>query len=155
AGAHRAAAHGLPGVDERTVVVRVRRGGPQHPRRAPAVPGRAVEGPRVARGGRRVARAHRLAARDRRRDDPRGARGHPRRVRRGRSLIRRWWCRVCCAAPPRRRTLEDPMHRIAPELGPFRTATTPALEIAYAESGAPDGVPVVLLHGFPYDVHSY
>ena len=32
---------------------------------------------------------------------------------------------------------------------------TPVLEIAYREAGARDGVPVVLLHGFPYSVHAY
>ncbi len=32
---------------------------------------------------------------------------------------------------------------------------TPVLEIAYHEAGARDGVPVVLLHGFPYSVHAY
>jgi pimeloyl-ACP methyl ester carboxylesterase len=35
------------------------------------------------------------------------------------------------------------------------TASTPVLDIAYLESGDPAGVPVVLLHGFPYDVRSY
>jgi len=30
-----------------------------------------------------------------------------------------------------------------------------ALDIAYASAGPVDGPPVVLLHGFPYDVHSY
>ena len=29
------------------------------------------------------------------------------------------------------------------------------LDVAYLESGPADGSPVVLLHGFPYDVHSY
>ena len=33
-----------------------------------------------------------------------------------------------------------------------RTAT---LEVAYREQGPPDGPPVVLLHGFPDDVHAY
>lgn len=32
---------------------------------------------------------------------------------------------------------------------------TDTLSIAYVESGAPDGAPVVLLHGFPYDIHAY
>ena len=32
---------------------------------------------------------------------------------------------------------------------------TPTLEIAYEASGPADGVPVVLLHGFPYDPRSY
>jgi len=29
------------------------------------------------------------------------------------------------------------------------------LSVAYAEYGGPDGDPVVLLHGFPYDIHAY
>ena len=29
------------------------------------------------------------------------------------------------------------------------------LNIAYLEVGSPDGMPVILMHGFPYDVHSY
>src|SRR5919198_4702252 len=32
---------------------------------------------------------------------------------------------------------------------------TPTLEIAYEESGPPDGVPVILLHGWPYDPRTY
>ena len=32
---------------------------------------------------------------------------------------------------------------------------TPTLEIAYVEAGPSDGVPVVLLHGFPDDVHAW
>jgi pimeloyl-ACP methyl ester carboxylesterase len=34
-------------------------------------------------------------------------------------------------------------------------ARTPALEIAYEVSGLEDGVPIVLLHGFPDDVRAY
>jgi pimeloyl-ACP methyl ester carboxylesterase len=29
------------------------------------------------------------------------------------------------------------------------------LDVAYLDVGPPDGAPVILLHGFPYDVHSY
>src|SRR6516164_5149888 len=36
-----------------------------------------------------------------------------------------------------------------------RTVETPVLEIAYQENGAAQGFPVVLLHGFPDDVHAY
>ncbi|KAJ7217487.1 alpha/beta hydrolase fold protein [Mycena haematopus] len=37
----------------------------------------------------------------------------------------------------------------------LKTATTPILEIAYYEHGPPTGWPVLLLHGFPYDIHVY
>jgi pimeloyl-ACP methyl ester carboxylesterase len=37
----------------------------------------------------------------------------------------------------------------------LRAAATEVLDIAYFESGPPDGPPVVLLHGFPYDALSY
>lgn len=33
--------------------------------------------------------------------------------------------------------------------------STPTLEIAYEEAGPADGIPVILLHGFPYDPRSY
>ena len=36
-----------------------------------------------------------------------------------------------------------------------RTVETPVLEIAYQENGAAQGFPVVLLHGFPDDIHAY
>src|SRR5258707_15801601 len=32
---------------------------------------------------------------------------------------------------------------------------TDVLEIAYQERGPSDGAPVILLHGFPYDVHAF
>jgi pimeloyl-ACP methyl ester carboxylesterase len=34
-------------------------------------------------------------------------------------------------------------------------AITPILKIGYEESGPVDGVPAILLHGFPYDVRAY
>jgi pimeloyl-ACP methyl ester carboxylesterase len=37
----------------------------------------------------------------------------------------------------------------------MKTVRTPTLEIAYEESGPPDGPPVVLLHGFPDDIRAY
>jgi pimeloyl-ACP methyl ester carboxylesterase len=35
------------------------------------------------------------------------------------------------------------------------TIQTPTLDIGYVESGDPNGLPIVLLHGFPDDVHAY
>ena len=37
----------------------------------------------------------------------------------------------------------------------MKVVRTPSLEIAYLEHGPADGPPVVLLHGFPDDVHAY
>ncbi|KAI0968387.1 Alpha/Beta hydrolase protein [Xylaria arbuscula] len=37
----------------------------------------------------------------------------------------------------------------------LKRVKTAVLEIAYYEHGPPDGFPVVLAHGFPYDVHAY
>src|SRR6202167_2103812 len=36
-----------------------------------------------------------------------------------------------------------------------RSIQTPVLNIAYQESGTPQGFPIVLLHGFPDDVHAF
>jgi pimeloyl-ACP methyl ester carboxylesterase len=40
-------------------------------------------------------------------------------------------------------------------LEPVRRVEAGALDIAYYEEGPPDGPVAVLLHGFPYDIHSY
>lgn len=37
----------------------------------------------------------------------------------------------------------------------MKTMSAGALEIAYNEAGPADGLPVVLLLGFPYDVYAY
>ena len=36
-----------------------------------------------------------------------------------------------------------------------KTIKAGVLEVSYEESGPADGTPVILLHGFPYDVHAY
>lgn len=43
----------------------------------------------------------------------------------------------------------------AAALGPIKQVNTDVLDIGYYEAGPEDGRPVVLLHGFPYDIHSY
>jgi pimeloyl-ACP methyl ester carboxylesterase len=42
-----------------------------------------------------------------------------------------------------------------PRLEPLRYVRTDALDVAYFEAGPGDGEVVLLLHGFPYDIHSY
>ncbi|WP_394554954.1 alpha/beta fold hydrolase [Agromyces sp. MMS24-JH15] len=43
----------------------------------------------------------------------------------------------------------------SPRLGPIRHVEAGVLDVAYVEHGPADGPPVVLLRGFPYDIHSY
>lgn len=43
----------------------------------------------------------------------------------------------------------------APALPPLRRVATDLLDIAYAELGPADGDVVILLHGWPYDIHSF
>ena len=38
---------------------------------------------------------------------------------------------------------------------PWKTIATPSLDIAYEASGPEDGIPVILLHGFPDDARAY
>jgi pimeloyl-ACP methyl ester carboxylesterase len=39
--------------------------------------------------------------------------------------------------------------------GPLKTVEAGLLKIAYAEAGPADGPAVILLHGWPYDIHTY
>lgn len=39
--------------------------------------------------------------------------------------------------------------------GPLKQIRTGVLDIAYAEAGPAGGPPVILLHGWPYDIHSF
>jgi pimeloyl-ACP methyl ester carboxylesterase len=52
----------------------------------------------------------------------------------------------------------DPVAAVAgalPRLEPLQYVRADALEVAYFEAGPGDGEAVLLLHGFPYDIHSY
>jgi pimeloyl-ACP methyl ester carboxylesterase len=39
--------------------------------------------------------------------------------------------------------------------GPLKQVDAGVLSVAYAEAGVPNGPAVILLHGWPYDIHSY
>jgi pimeloyl-ACP methyl ester carboxylesterase len=43
----------------------------------------------------------------------------------------------------------------APTFGPLKQIEAGSLDVGYVEAGPPNGQPVVLLHGWPYDIHSY
>jgi pimeloyl-ACP methyl ester carboxylesterase len=44
---------------------------------------------------------------------------------------------------------------VPPEFASLRQINAGELSVGYAELGPPEGVPVVLLHGWPYDIHSF
>lgn len=44
---------------------------------------------------------------------------------------------------------------LAPSLGSLHRVRAGVLDVAFCESGPADGTPVLLMHGFPYDVHAY
>jgi pimeloyl-ACP methyl ester carboxylesterase len=56
-------------------------------------------------------------------------------------------------------TSPAPMPQIRPgtntSFGPLKRVHAGVLSIAYAEAGPADGPPVLLLHGWPYDIHSF
>jgi pimeloyl-ACP methyl ester carboxylesterase len=39
--------------------------------------------------------------------------------------------------------------------GPLKQIEAGSLSVGYAEAGPPNGAPVILLHGWPYDIHTY
>src|SRR6202030_588238 len=39
--------------------------------------------------------------------------------------------------------------------GPLKQINAGVLSVGYAEAGPADGPPVILLHGWPYDIHSF
>lgn len=45
--------------------------------------------------------------------------------------------------------------RALPKLEPIRQIRAGELDVGYYEAGPADGTPVLLLHGYPYDIHSY
>ncbi len=50
---------------------------------------------------------------------------------------------------------EAPLTRPAASFGPLKQIDAGLLSVGYAEIGPTDGPPVILLHGWPYDIHTY
>jgi hypothetical protein len=42
-----------------------------------------------------------------------------------------------------------------PSFGPLKQVEAGLLNVGYAEAGPTDGPVVILLHGWPYDIHTY
>src|SRR3954463_13619146 len=61
--------------------------------------------------------------------------------------------RIGSAGPARAQGAPGPA--AAGGFAPLRQAEAGLLRIAYAESGPAAGPPVILLHGWPYDIHTY
>src|SRR5262249_51534256 len=81
----------------------------------------------------------------------RGHRGGFRSLRRaaaGRAHLRRLPARARAAEARGRREAEILM-------APLKRVRTGVLDVAYEDSGPPDGAPVILLHGWPYDPRDY
>jgi pimeloyl-ACP methyl ester carboxylesterase len=46
-------------------------------------------------------------------------------------------------------------HGMNPSFGPLKQIDSGVLNVGYVEEGPIDGPPVILLHGWPYDIHTY
>ncbi|UTA53333.1 alpha/beta hydrolase [Lysobacter soli] len=59
------------------------------------------------------------------------------------------------AATPRASGATTPARGANVAFGPVKQIRAGVLDIGYVDAGPADGAPVLLLHGWPYDIHSY
>jgi hypothetical protein len=59
---------------------------------------------------------------------------------------------IATAVSPRATAAPPPTHT---SFAPLKQVDAGVLNVGYAEDGPADGPPVLLLHGWPYDIHSY
>jgi pimeloyl-ACP methyl ester carboxylesterase len=59
------------------------------------------------------------------------------------------------AAPGESATPASPIHTKASTLGPLKQINAGLLNVGYIDDGPANGPVVLLLHGWPYDIHSY
>lgn len=62
---------------------------------------------------------------------------------------------AACGSPARQHTGTTPPAAPQHSLGPIRQVNAGVLNIGYTEAGPANGTPVILLHGWPYDIHAY
>lgn len=62
---------------------------------------------------------------------------------------------AACASPSQSPPAASPPPAPTHRLGPVKQIDAGDLSIGYVEAGPADGRPVVLLHGWPYDIHSF
>jgi pimeloyl-ACP methyl ester carboxylesterase len=62
---------------------------------------------------------------------------------------------LAAAAPAAAAPAAPHTKRVSPSFAPIRQIEAGVLNVGYAEAGPPSGRPVILLHGWPYDIHSF
>ena len=64
-------------------------------------------------------------------------------------------CAEAKSSKTRQADVPQNVSRSHASFGPIKQIDAGLLNIGYAEAGPADGTPVILLHGWPYDIHSY
>lgn len=73
---------------------------------------------------------------------------------------RRHWLELAAAAVVAGRAMQAHAASVqagppVPSFGPLKQVNAGSLSVGYVEAGPTDGPPVILLHGWPYDIHAF